>query len=283
MSTTLLPPALASLLLLAAPALAGEPQPEVEVSLVSDAGPLEAGATFEVAALFEIEEEWHIYWRDPGETGMATTATLTVPDGFEATGPFFPAPEIVPLAGGLTSYAYHEQVALFFRVTAPDPLPAGGSLKFALSADWLVCKEACFLGDGTARLELDVATGGKVSADQAQALEHSRARMPQPLSTLTGSSWAWGVSRYEEESRKHMLALDVRLPSAQVTFIADATGGLALRRSSHDTTDGTLHLVFECRGKPDGKTARGVLILTTDEGTRFFSLQVPVGASPSGH
>ena len=253
------------------------------MSLLCDAGPLKAGATFEVAALFEVEEEWHIYWRDPGETGMATTATLTVPNGFEVTGPFFPAPEIVPLAGGLTSYAYHEQVALFFRVTAPDPLPADGSLKFALRADWLVCKEACFLGDGTARLELDAAVGGKVSPDQAQALEHSRARMPRPLSELTGSSVAWGVSRYEEESRKHMLALDVRLPSAEVTLISDVTGGLSLRRSSHDTTDGTLHLVLECRGKPAGKTARGVLFLTTDEGTRYFSLRVPVGAPPSSH
>ena len=289
MSPTLLPHALLGLLALAGPTppspanAPGEPLPEVGLSLVSVAGPIAAGATFEVAALFEIEEEWHIYWRDPGETGMATTADLSVPAGFEVEGPFFPAPEVVPLAGGLTSYAFHEEVALFYRVTAPADFVDEGPLEFGVEASWLVCKEACFLGDGKAQLSLSPSVGGQASKAEAGALARSRARLPRPLSMLKGASWRWRETRVEEDTGKHLLELDLRIPVQDVTLLPDATAGLTLRSSTRETADGPLLLLFESRTDPAGKVARGVLVLASEDGPLYYSLEVPVGASPAGH
>lgn len=270
-------------LLLAAAAVPGALEPEVSVALVSDAGPVTAGATFEVAALFEIEEEWHIYWRDPGDTGMATEATLTVPDGFTVEGPFFPVPEIIPVAGGMVSYAFEEELALFFRVTAPAELAADTQLEFGVDATWLVCKEACFLGGGEARLTFTAGKGGGASDGLAKVLQAQRDRIPRPLVELEGAATRWEPARTDEASGKHVLALQVQFPADELELIPDSTGGLKLIEMTHDQPQGHWRLVFETRDAPADVVARGVFVVATQDGPRHYALAVPFTAPSTEH
>ncbi|HYV26376.1 MAG TPA: protein-disulfide reductase DsbD domain-containing protein [Candidatus Eisenbacteria bacterium] len=87
---------------------------------------------------------WHTYWRNPGESGMATKIEWTLPQGVTAGEIQWPIPEKVS-DGGLTTYVHHDQAVLLVPLTlAPDLKPGPLELKAHLS--WLECKEVCLPG-----------------------------------------------------------------------------------------------------------------------------------------
>src|SRR5690554_3659955 len=49
-----------------------EGEPRVEAVLLVDQKVVRPGDTFQVGVLFQIEPEWHIYWRNSGQGGMST-------------------------------------------------------------------------------------------------------------------------------------------------------------------------------------------------------------------
>lgn len=111
--------------------------PRVDLRLV------ESGAG-ELALVFDIEEGWHIYWHNPGDSGMATAALLQ-PKG---SAPRFPGPQrFVSEESGFVTYGYSGRTALFFAVpkTPERVVPTA-------EARWLVCAERCVLQEGRAKL-----------------------------------------------------------------------------------------------------------------------------------
>jgi hypothetical protein len=58
--------------------------PHVGARLVSDTASLEPGSTVRVGVLFEMEPGWHVYWKNPGDSGLATEVLLEPPVGFES-------------------------------------------------------------------------------------------------------------------------------------------------------------------------------------------------------
>ncbi|MEE2829577.1 MAG: protein-disulfide reductase DsbD domain-containing protein [Myxococcota bacterium] len=132
-------------------------EPRVELRLV------EAGAG-ELALVFDIEEGWHIYWHNPGDSGMATTARLQPGDA----APRFPGPQrFVSEEGNLVTYGYSGRTALFF--TAPKDRE---ELVPRAEARWLVCRERCVLQEGKARL----------SQDELSGLDSLRRQLPRGVS-----------------------------------------------------------------------------------------------------
>jgi len=67
------------------------PRP-VKVKLVSDVSSVKPDQTFSIGVLFEIEPGWHIYWRNPGDSGLPTKVDLELPDGFKADEIKWPIP-----------------------------------------------------------------------------------------------------------------------------------------------------------------------------------------------
>jgi thiol:disulfide interchange protein DsbD len=131
------------------PVAAEEPQP-VRARMVADTGRPIAGGTLQVGVLFEIEEGWHIYWKNPGDAGLATEVRLGLPDGLEAGDPRWPVPRRFTQPGGLIGYGYESSLLLASEIRLAGPPPDEGSPVTA-EASWLACKEVCLLG--SARLE----------------------------------------------------------------------------------------------------------------------------------
>jgi hypothetical protein len=117
-----------------------EPQqadPTVQLRLV------EAGSN-ELALVFDIEDGWHIYWHNPGDSGMATSARLQPED----TPPRFPGPQrFVSEESGFVTYGYTGRTALFF-----DAAKQQTSAPPTAEARWLICRERCILQEGSAVL-----------------------------------------------------------------------------------------------------------------------------------
>ena len=114
--------------LIAAPALAPlQAQPvdggHARVGLISERETAIPGETVWFGLSFEMDDEWHIYWKNAGDAGIPPRAywdDQTTVDA-EAIGEIdWPLPELLPVVEGeIMDYGYSGTVVLPFPVTIP--------------------------------------------------------------------------------------------------------------------------------------------------------------------
>ncbi|MFM7703875.1 MAG: protein-disulfide reductase DsbD family protein [Rubrivivax sp.] len=119
---------------------------------------------------------WHTYWKNPGDSGLATTLQWTLPAGFQAGEIAWPTPRPLPV-GPLMNFGYEGTLLLPVTVTVPAGF-AGEALEVKLRADWLVCRDVCIPegGDFVLRLPARAAT-----ALHGALFERSLSREPRRL------------------------------------------------------------------------------------------------------
>src|SRR5262245_61466402 len=71
--------------------------PHVQVALVAETASIQPGSELQVGLRFAPERGWHVYWRNPGDSGEAPRLTWRLPDGFTASELAWPAPERIPV------------------------------------------------------------------------------------------------------------------------------------------------------------------------------------------
>lgn len=175
--------------------------PHVRASLLIDRGPEAAAAgstrVRRVGVLFDLEPGWHLYWKNPGETGLAPELDWQVESSVSWNAQVasvhetqWPVP--VRFAGsgsGIVSYGYAEQVLL-----ASDVSGVGASAHFQVDGSVLICKDECIPVD----FSLERADeAGEAAADQKKEeglFEHYRQRVPREPGTL-GISLSAAYSR----------------------------------------------------------------------------------------
>jgi len=169
--------ALAALLAPLAAAAALVSTGHVGVELVADTVGVAPGGTVHVALRQQIAPGWHTYWRNPGDSGEATTLAWTLPAGWRAGDIVWAAPKKLPI-GPLMDYGYEGEVLLPVAITAPANAKPGGSVLLKVRADYLVCKDICVPEGADLTLSLpvtagapaiDPAWGGKIAAALAAA------------------------------------------------------------------------------------------------------------------
>jgi thiol:disulfide interchange protein/DsbC/DsbD-like thiol-disulfide interchange protein len=174
--------ALAALFLamLAAPALA-QPLPgqrQVDAGLHSSRAAVAPGETFTIALRETINEGWHTYWRNPGDSGEPTTLTWTLPAGWRAGEIQWPAPEAVPFAM-LVNYGYEGEVLFPIEVTAPANARVGSTVTLTAEAYWLVCSDICIPEQATLTLSVRVAAQGRDDPQWAPRIAEAVANIPR--------------------------------------------------------------------------------------------------------
>jgi thiol:disulfide interchange protein/DsbC/DsbD-like thiol-disulfide interchange protein len=128
-------------------------QPHVTAELIPETTAVQAGQPFDVALHLHMDAGWHTYWINPGDAGLATRITWTLPPGFTAGPIQWPTPEKHSM-GPLVTYGYGGDVYLLTTLTPPkDNLPQHFDVK--AKASWLVCQEECIPGKAELTLSLD--------------------------------------------------------------------------------------------------------------------------------
>src|SRR5271155_2465167 len=177
--------ALASLLALLSTGSAragGPPAPEdlVKADLVAEAASIAAGATLWVDLHLEVKPGWHIYWQNPGDSGLPTAIDWKLPPGFSAGHILWPAPEHF-VQNGIGNYGYAGTVDLLVPIAAPQELAVGQTAVLDAEASWLVCADICI--PGSAKLGLNLPVGAQASAPDpavAPLFASARRHLPAP-------------------------------------------------------------------------------------------------------
>lgn len=146
---------------------------------------VEPGKTVWVGLQLAHQPEWHTYWKNSGDSGLATQLTWKLPAGVVAGDIAWPVPKKIPI-GSLANYGYEGTVLLPVPLTiTPDFKPSllSGDLDVRLRADWLVCKKECIPEQGEFALKLPVQS---TTAMHAQAFEAAFAAQPKPVMGATG-------------------------------------------------------------------------------------------------
>lgn len=160
-----------------------ESSPHSEATLVSETSTISPGASVTVALRLEMEEGWHSYWKNPGDSGERTTIEWALPEGLEAGAIQWPYPERIPF-GPMISYGYSDEVLLPVTVTASDTLTSGEEIVLEGRAEWLICKEICLPAHASVEQTLEV-TDETVPTSWSEAIAEARTKQPRPLDGWT--------------------------------------------------------------------------------------------------
>lgn len=154
----------------------------IKVRLVSDLHTLAPSTTFYIGLELIPEEHWHVYWQNPGDSGMPVSINWALPDDLSEEKIIWPIPEKIPF-GHLTNYGYEGRVIVPARMQSSDKLNANVTLQ--AKANWLVCKDTCI--PGSANFELTMETGQtEKRSEYATSLHHFVKQEAMPLELMSG-------------------------------------------------------------------------------------------------
>ena len=160
----------------------------VKARLVSEVNGVVPGGSFWVALEFDIRDGWHTYWRNPGDSGQATTLVWKLPPGVSAGGIVWTAPHRFELPP-LVNYGYAKHAVHLVKISTPADLPAGVPLELQAKASWLVCADVCIPESADLRLLLPVgAHAATLDAAAAPLFAAARAQLPDAAPAAADAS-----------------------------------------------------------------------------------------------
>ena len=166
--------------LLSATSVAESPADEhVKVELVSEENSIGPHQKLSVGIRFDLQEGWHTYWINPGDSGEPPRIEWTLPKGFEADSIQWPYPTRLSTPP-FVDYGYEHQVLLPVVIRTPSGLTEGATKKIIANVHYLICREVCIPGKKQLVLELPVKDHGTASSD-AVLFESTRRQLPKPI------------------------------------------------------------------------------------------------------
>jgi thiol:disulfide interchange protein len=221
------------------------------VSLSPDIAP---GGTLQVGLVLTLEEHWHVYWINAGDSGEPPKITWTLPEGITVGPMLFPVPSRLPL-GPLMDFGYEDEVAFPVQLTAASSVKPGPT-HIDAKVTYLVCREVCIPGKAHLGLNLNVVPGATAPAQPVGALGEALTLIPKPLPsdaklTVTGGKTDFVlnlVTGGRETNAEFYPADQDQIANAAPQQIEPTSDGVRLRvRRSDDlkTLPGQLHGVIK--------------------------------------
>ncbi len=270
----------AALVLLAGvslPSLASE-APHVRVELISSVETVAPGDRFDVILRQDIDEGWHTYWTNPGDSGAPPNIEWDVVDGVVVSEFSYPFPKRIPY-GPLMNYGYKDEVLLPFTVTL-DPSFAGQELVISGRGRVLVCADICIPQAVEVSLVLPV-TDKTVSAGREALFERAESLVPVPINLSASYT-----------SSDEAIELSIGLPGmqgnriAQVDFFPyqpDLIDNPAPQSFRLNDEGLVLSLAAGWEFKPGESDLSGVIVVREGEGiVSSYAVQQGNGATSAG-
>ena len=105
---------------------------------------IESDQEFIAAIKFTLTPGWHIYWKNPGDSGLPPEINWKLPKGLEVKEILWPVPELASL-DPLTSYGYYDELVLPIRFIAGEGFSFDQN--FSAFISFLICDDICIPED----------------------------------------------------------------------------------------------------------------------------------------
>ncbi len=161
--------------------------------LVAETRAIAPGQTIHIALRQDIDEGWHTYWRNAGDSGEPTSIDWSAPPGWQV-GDFAWAPPHRQPTGPLMNYGYSGEVLLPMTLTAPADAAVGQAVTLKAAATFLVCEEICIPENADLTLTLPVqAQAAEPAGRWAGPIGEALAALPRPADLTAAYRLADGV------------------------------------------------------------------------------------------
>jgi DsbC/DsbD-like thiol-disulfide interchange protein len=161
----------------------------LQAQLVAQTTGVAPGGVAQIAISQSIAKGWHTYWRNPGDSGQATSAKWSLPAGWSVGDIVWPAPERLPL-GPLMNYGYVGQVLLPVALKVPASARPGTTETLSAAVTFLVCAEICIPEDATLSISIPVVAGAPAADPQwGAAIAKTLADAPRPSGFKAVTAW----------------------------------------------------------------------------------------------
>ncbi len=245
------------------------------VELITAGEKPDKGGGLWIGVRFRLEPGWHIYWKNPGDSGQPPSVSWQLPSGARAAEFEWPAPERIPL-DPLVNYGYSREVVLPVRLTLSREIPSG-RLAIGASLRWLVCHDVCIPDKASLQLSLPLGeTERRQLPGWRREIEEARNRIPR----ATPQSWEAGaVSRPEV----FMVSLKMNQPApGRAVFFPADVGQIDDSAPQEVIAVGrelriTLRKSDQLSSEP--RVLRGVLTFPNGEA---YAVELPVGSDSGG-
>ena len=206
---------------------------------------------FSAGLEFELQNDWKIYWRAPGDAGFPPRIDWSASENLESASFRWPTPIRFSIFG-LETLGYKNRVILPIDVVAKDPdRPVG----LSGTVDYLACSDICIPVKAT--LEMTVPPGDGDPSLHAQSIAQFDAQVPDA-----------GTAR----------GLDIQAITLDVTSVEQGTGVLTVVTSANPPLSDATDVFFEgpqglAYGKPtlqDAENGKGMVLTASLDGLQYI-------------
>src|SRR5260370_34457060 len=153
-----------------------------QVELLSRQSAFTPGRNLLLGVRFVLENGWHIYWINPGDSGQPPVFKWQLPPGFTAGEIQWPRPQRLQSSSQVVDYGYHDEVLLAVPVRVSPTASTSAAAQITVHTTRLICREACLPEHAQLHLSLPLAASApSQNAPAATLFPPSAHRMPNPL------------------------------------------------------------------------------------------------------
>jgi thiol:disulfide interchange protein DsbD len=228
--------------------------------LLPEVSAAQPGATLWLALDQTLDPGWHVYWKNPGDSGLPLDLGWRLPAGFSAGEPLYPLPEQIKI-GPLANFGHSNAATFLIPISVPESISAR-TVEIGLKATWLICEEICVPEEGAFSLTIPVAAAAEPHPQGAPIVEAARKTLPAPLDA-TFVAGSGGVT----------LEAGLNEDFARAFFFPEADG-LIEPSADQDVVQAGGKIRIETKAgfayNPDAlENVKGVLVFETQAGERF--------------
>lgn len=156
----------------------------VQAALIQEMERAAPGHEFRVLLNLELAADWHLYWKNPGDSGMAPGIEWKLPEGVTLVGEEWPKPTKVN-TDGIISYCYEEKLPLIatFRI---EPGYTGDQIPMSADLSWVVCSnDTCLPGSASVESILPVDKNDLKNAKHQPLFESAGNALPKKITPIS--------------------------------------------------------------------------------------------------
>ena len=250
---------------------------QVQARLLASVDAVRPGDQIVLGVQQRIIPHWHTYWRNPGDSGIATTIAWSLPPGASAGDIQWPTPSRFNL-GPVTNLGYEKEVTLLSSVQVPDAVKAGGSFPIQAKVNWLVCQEVCIPQEVQLELVLPIVHKGASVGPGSPLIDQAKARLP------VTSPWPVQIEHRADKLALKVTSLELQSAKIKDIWFYPAKWGQVVHNAEQTRRQEGDALVLDLQSGEDpvlaGDTLSGVLVVTEDGGdgavSRGFTVESTV-------